>query len=459
MSPTSVLSIDQLRADFNGQVIAPGDETYDSARTVLIGGVDFRPAVIIRPASAAEVARVVTLSKETGLELAIRSGGHSGNAHSSVDDGVVLDLADMKSLDIDVAARTAWAGTGLTAGEVTAAVGQHGLAIGFGDTGSVGIGGISLGGGVGFLSRKYGLTVDNMLAAEIVTAAGEILTVDADNHPDLFWAIRGGGGNFGVVTRIKYQLSEVPQIVGGMLMLPATAETIAGAVAAAENAPEELSAIINVMNAPPMPFIPAEVHGQIILMILLCYAGPADEGETHVSAFRNLATPLVDGLQAMPYSGLFEGGPEGDNEYHPTAVGRTTFYDKLDLADAETIFQHITDSDAPMRAVQLRVLGGKIAAVDRDATAFAHRDERIMAVLVSFYDGPDDKPRREQWVHEIFADLDQGHAGSYVNFVNADHTDAVSASYPGATYQRLAAIKATYDPENLFRRNVNITPA
>src|SRR5207249_1226912 len=229
----------------------------------MYGGIDKRPAVIVQVADANEVARVVKLARETELELAVRGGGHSVAGHSVSEGGIVLDLRAMKALDIDAAARTAWAESGLTAREVSVAAAEHGLAIGFGDTGSVGIGGITLGGGVGYLVRKHGLTIDSLLAADIVTADGQLHRVDADHEPDLFWAIRGGGGNFGVATRFRYRLRELPGIVGGILVLPATAETVAGFIAAAEAAPDELSTIADVMNCPPMPFVAEEHHGEV----------------------------------------------------------------------------------------------------------------------------------------------------------------------------------------------------
>ncbi|MGH8824438.1 MAG: FAD-binding oxidoreductase [Jiangellaceae bacterium] len=269
LSNTTSISIPQLRAEFNGRVIAPDDAGYDQARTVFPGGIDRRPAVIIRPADAGEVSRVVSLARETGLELAVRGGGHSGAGHGVTEGGIVLDLADMRALDIDVDGRTAWAEAGLTAGEYTTAAGTHGLATGFGDTGSVGIGGITLGGGVGFLARKHGLTIDNLLAADVVTADGELLRVDAQTHRDLFWAIRGGGGNFGVVTRFQYRLNEVDTVVGGMLMLPATPEVIVSFMAEADAAPDELTTIANVMPAPPMPFVPSEHHGKLAIFAIL----------------------------------------------------------------------------------------------------------------------------------------------------------------------------------------------
>jgi FAD/FMN-containing dehydrogenase len=317
---SSTISIPQLRAVLNGRVIAPEDPGYDAARTVFYGGIDRRPTLIARAKDAADVSRVVTLARESNLELAIRSGGHSTAGHSTTDGGIVLDLRDMKGLEIDVEGRTAWAETGLTTGEYTTAVGAHGLATGSGDTGSVGIGGITLGGGIGYLVHKHGLTIDDLLAAEVVTADGELLRVDAESHPDLFWAIRGGGGNFGVATRFQFRLHEVDQIVGGMLVLPATPEVIASFVAEAEAAPEELSTIANVMVAPPMPFVPAEMHGELIIMATLVYAGGVEAGERALAPFRALATPIADMLKPMRYPEIY---PPDEDDYHPLATART----------------------------------------------------------------------------------------------------------------------------------------
>src|ERR671915_610290 len=245
--PLDGADIREFASNARGQLIRPGDDGYDEARGVFYGGIDRRPALIVRAKDATDVSRVVALARESGLELAVRSGGHSVAGHGTTEGGIVLDLSEMKGLEIDVEGRTAWAETGLTTGEYTAAAGAHGLATGFGDTGSGGVGGITLGGGVGYLVRKHGLTIDDVLAAEVVTADGELLRVDAERHPDLFWAIRGGGGNFGVATRFHFRLHKVDTIVGGMLMLPATPEVIHSLVAEADGAPEELSTIANIM--------------------------------------------------------------------------------------------------------------------------------------------------------------------------------------------------------------------
>ncbi|PSL08198.1 FAD/FMN-containing dehydrogenase [Haloactinopolyspora alba] len=450
-------ALTQLRTMFDTRLIAPEDPGYDAARTVFPGDVDHRPSAILRPRDAADVAQALSVVRETGAEVSVRSGGHSLAGHGVSDGGITLDLAEMKDLDIDVDARTAWAGAGLTAGEYTNAVGEHGLATGFGDTGVVGIGGITLGGGVGFLSRRYGLTIDDLLAAEIVTADGSILHVDADNHPDLFWAIRGGGGNFGVVTRFRYRLHEVPTVVGGMMLLPATADVLRGVLAAAAEAPDELSLIINTMLAPPMPFIPADQHGQPVVLLLACYAGPDDDGQRALAPFRAVATPVADMIQSIPYSGMF---PPGEGEdFHPTAASRTFYADDIAADTVDTIIDRISSSAGSMRAVQIRPLGGAIDRVANDATAYAHRGRRYMMNITSFYDGADDYAAQEAWVDDLTSALRNGADGAYANFLGHDGTDRVREAYPGGTLDRLAEVKSHYDPTNLFRLNHNIPPA
>jgi FAD/FMN-containing dehydrogenase len=455
-SAATTISIPQLRAGLNGRVITPEDAGYDEARTVFYGGFDRRPALIVRAGDATDVSRVVSLARESNLELAVRSGGHSLAGHSTTDGGILLDLSEMKNIEIDLEGRTAWAQTGLTAGEYSAAVGAHGLATGFGDTGSVGIGGITLGGGVGYLVRKHGLTIDDLLAAEVVTADGELRRVDAESHPDLFWAIRGGGGNFGVATRFHYRLHEVEEIVGGMLILSATPEVIASFVAEAEAAPEELSTIANVMPAPPMPFVPSEMHGQLIIMALLCYAGPAGAGERAVAPFRALAEPIADMVRPMRYPEIY---PPDEGDYHPTAVARTMFVDTIDRSVAQTIVEYLRASDASMRVAQIRVLGGAMARVPAEATAFAHRNSRIMVNVAAFYEGLEDRAVREAWVTDFAGVLSQEESGAYVGFLGEEGEARVREAYPRSTFERLAEIKGRYDPTNLFRLNQNIQPA
>jgi len=455
------ISVSDLRPAISGRVIAQDDDHFDEARTVFYGGIDRRPAFIVRPANASDVSRVVSLARETGMELAVRSGGHSLAGHSVSDGGIVLDLSDMRALKIDVEQRTAWAETGLTAGEYTTAAGAHGLATGFGDTGSVGIGGITLGGGVGYLARKYGLTIDDLLAAEIVTADGQILHVDAESHPDLFWAIRGGGGNFGVATRFQFRLHEVDTMVGGILLLPATPEIITAFIAEAEAAPEALSTIANIMPAPPMPFVPKEHHGRLVIMAILAYAGAVEDGQRALAPFRALAEPIVDMLKPMRYAEIY---PPDESGYHPVAVAHTMFLDGLDRQAAEAITNHLQASNAQMAVTQLRVLGGAVSRVPVEATAYAHRQRRIMVNLAAMYGDPTEAARHKAWVSAFAAALRESEggrasSGAYVNFLADEGEARIREAYPKPTWDRLASIKARYDPTNLFRLNQNIPPA
>jgi hypothetical protein len=454
--PATATIANELRPSIHGRVITPDDPEYDGVRTLFVGDVDPRPAVIVQVADADDAARTIAFARETGMELAVRSGGHSNAAHSSVDGGVVLDVRRLDSLDVDRSAGTAWVGSGATAAAITSALAEQGLAIGFGDTGSVGVGGITLGGGVGYLVRKYGLTIDSLLAADIVTADGEQLRVDEASHPDLFWAIRGGGGNFGVVTRFLFRTHELDGVVGGLLILPATRDTITGFVAAADAAPDELSTIANVMPAPPMPFLPPESHGQLVILAMVTYAGPADAGQQAFAPFRALATPLADMVRPMSYAEMY---PPEDESYHPKAVARTLFLDRFDGDVADVILERLADSDSPMRVAQLRVLGGALSRVPADATAYPHRDRPIMVNLASFYQGADDKPRREAWLMDFWDRIRQGDDHGYVNFLVDEGPARVRDAYPGATWDRLAEIKRRYDPTNLFHHNQNVPPA
>jgi FAD/FMN-containing dehydrogenase len=443
-----------LRSELNGRVIEPGDADYDEARTIFYGGSERRPAAITRVANPDDVARVISFTRDAGLELAVRSGGHSVARHSLVDGGIVLDLRGLKALDIDLEKRTAWAEAGLTAGEYTTATGTHGLATGFGDTGSVGIGGITLGGGIGYLVRKYGMTIDDLLEAEMVTADGELLHVDAESHPDLFWAIRGGGGNFGVATRYKLRLHEVEQIVGGMLFLPATPDVIVSLVEETITAPDELSAMVNVMKAPPMPFIPEDHHGRILVMVLFAWSGDLDDGDRLVDRLRKVASPIADMARRMRYPEIY---PPEEEDFHPVAASRTMFAEHIDSAAAHSIMDHVENSTAFMAVAHLRALGGAMARVPADATAFAHRDRSLLVNVAALYQADEQRGEHEAWVARLSADLAEA-PGAYAGFLGEDGPERVSEAYPSPTLERLRDVKRRYDPENVFHMNHNVDP-
>lgn len=449
--------IDHLRSQLRGAVIGPGDPEYDDARTVFYSGMSRRPAAIARPVDAADVVPVISYARECGAPVAVRGGGHSLAGHGGVEGGIVVDLSALRSLEVDVAGRTAWAGGGLTAGEYTAAVGAHKLATGFGDSPSVGIGGITLGGGIGLLHRKLGLTLDSVLAAEIVTASGEVLEVNADSHPQLFWAIRGGGGNFGVVTRIRYRLHEVDEVVGGMMILPADADRIARFMTFLQEAPEELSGMTNVMLAPPMPFIPPEHHGQPIILAALVHVGAADAGERALAPFRAIGPPIVDMIQPTRYAAIYEG--EGEPPRPTRMAAHSFFTDQVDRAVGDAVLDHLHRSSAQMKVAQFRTLGGAVGRIPADATAFAHRQRAMTAIAGAAYDDPADAAEHEAWAAGLAADVRRGGPGAYVGFLGKETEARVREAYPGTTWERLRKVKAEYDPTNLFSLNQNIPPA
>ena len=438
-----------------GRVITPDEVDYESSRAVFYGGIDKRPAAIVRVANANDVSRVISAARDDGYELAIRSGGHSVVGHSTTEAGLVIDLRDMARIDVDAEARTAWVETGATARQVTEALSKYGVAIGFGDSGSVGVGGITLGGGIGFLVRKFGMTIDSVLAAEVVTADGRHRRVDSSHEPELFWALRGGGGNFGVVTRLQFRLSPLPQFTGGILILPATPETIVGFGAASLSAPDELTTIGNVMPAPPMPFLPAEVHGRLVILAFIAFAGDDEAAQQAIAPFRSLATPLADLVKPTPYASMY---PPEDPNYRPTAVSRTMFVNSIDVEAARTIHDRLTRAGTGMRAVQLRALGGAMARVPAEATAFAHRSKSMLVNVAAFYQGGAERAERLGWVTELATAIQPRDDGAYVGFLGDDGHARIRSAYPNGTWDRLARVKAMYEPSNLFRLNQNIIP-
>jgi len=393
--------IEALGSGLDGRLVRPGDADYDAVRSIVANSADRRPAVIVRAKSARDVQRTVDAARAGGVELAVRGGGHSGAGHSASEGGVVLDLRDMHAVTIDTATQTAWVETGATAGEVNAATAAEGLVVGFGDTASVGV-----------------------------------------------------GGNFGVAVRLRFQLHEMPAFTGGLMVLPATPEVVASFVAAAATAPEELSSICNVTPAPPLPFLPPAVHGKLIVFTMLAFAGEAEAAQRALAPFRALG-PIVDMVKPGPYASMF---PPEDPNAHPTAATATMFMSHVDGGVARTIIDTLSGATSAFAAVQLRVLGGAAARVAADATAYAHRASPIMVNVMALYN-PADRAAQETWVEELAAALRQDQAGAYVNFLGAEGPERVRAAYPGATWDRLRAIKAKYDPGNLFRLNQNIVPA
>lgn len=454
----ALIDIEAFAAGISGTVITPDGEGYDAARSLRNTLYDRRPSLIVRAAGSADVARTVVFARDAGLDLSIRSGGHSFAGHSTNDDGVVLDLGAMKGLHIDPERRIAWAQAGLTAGEYTAAAAEHGLATPFGDVGSVGIAGLTLGGGIGWLVRKHGLTIDALLSVDIVTADGHLINASEDEHADLFWAVRGGGGNFGVVTRFQFKLYPVSTILGGALFMPLTRDTLSSLVPLAAAAPAELTTISFVMPAaPPAPFIPADAVGKPTLAIMFVYDGDPEAGQAALAPFRAVATPIADLAMPMPYPGIYEltkDASEPGNE-----IVRSVFLDTMDDAAVDAILAAMLAPSSPMSMFQIRVLGGAMAAVGTNATAFAHRRAPILVAIIGLFEDAATKPVHDAWADDFLAALRPNAIGVYSNFIADEDAARVHEAYPDLTYQRLAQVKRRYDPTNLFRLNQNIAPA
>jgi FAD/FMN-containing dehydrogenase len=439
-----------------GSLVRPGDATYESERQVFNTALQGAPVAIARVADAADVATTVAYACRNGIEIAVRSGGHSLAGHSTGDEVMVVDMRDLRGLHVDLDGGTVWAGAGLTAGEVTGALAEHGMAVPFGDTGAVGISGLTLGGGIGWLARKHGLAIDALLAVEIVTANGEVLTASATEHDDLFWAVRGGGGNFGIVTRFQYRLSPVGEVLGGALFLPPTRDVLRSLVPIASSAPDELTTISFLMPVPPVPFVPEEHHGRLALMVMFVYDGDPADGQAAIAPFLAVAEPYAVAAMPMPYVGIYEFTKEG-GQPHPSTT-RSVFLDALDDAAVDTILEGLeTAPDGSM--IQIRAFGGAMSRVSADATAFAHRSAAAQVTIINAFVDPEHTDEAVTWNRALFAALASNAVGVYVNFLENEGEERVRDAYPPATYARLARIKRRYDPYNVFRRNQNIRPA
>ena len=442
-----------LQARLLGELILPGDASYEEARQIANLAYDRYPTVIVRAADAGDVIRAVEFARARDLPLAVRSGSHSIAGHSTVDGGVVVDLSRMKGLSIDPQRRTAWAQPGVTSADLVAAAQPHCLALSTGDTSSVGLGGLTTGGGIGWLVRKHGLTIDNLLSVEVVTADGRIVVASEDQHPDLFWAVRGGGGNFGIATGFEFQLHHAPDFVGGLLLLPSTPEVLSGYIEYAAAAPDELTTISLVMLAPPLPFIPEAAHGTQILMIHVAYDGDMESALPVLEPLRKLAAPVADLIGPMPYGDIYQ-FTEMLTERHHAQI-RSGYMHELSLEEAAIIVKYVDDHPSPSGLVQLRGLGGAMARVAPEETAFAHRDKDVFLAIINMGPGEEDV----QWTEGLWQLLRPQVSGVYVNFLGNEGEARIHEAYPPATYARLAEVKRAYDPSNVFRLNQNIQPA
>jgi len=450
------LDIEALRAELKCDLLTEESTGYDEGRQMHDPTIEFRPGAIVRAATTEDVATVVGFAARSGLPVAVRSGGHGLSDDMLVDGVLLVDLSLLKGISINAEAGTARVQAGATSGDLAGPAHAHGLALTTGDTSSVGLGGLTTGGGIGFMVRKFGLTIDNLISAQVVTADGNVLNASETENADLFWGIRGGGGNFGIVTEFEYRLARVEQILGGAIVLPATREVIRGYVDYTPDAPENLTTIGQLMMAPPAPFIPPEWVGKPVFMVLVCWTGDVEAGQKALEPLRNLAQPVVEMVAPMPYPAIYELTAEAAVR-HGNAI-RSMVQRQISDDCIDSMIAAMPDGKAMMNMVQIRGLGGAMAAVSSDATAFSDRDARYLTSVIAVWaDENEDATPHRQWIRSLYDKISHLRTGYYINFLETEGEGPIRECY-GDNFARLVELKRKYDPANTFRFNQNLKP-
>jgi len=455
-----IQTMTHLQERVQGRVITPGDDGYDESRRVFNAMIDRRPAAIVRAAAVSDVVAAVDYAREAGLDLAVRGGGHSVPGFGTVDDGVVIDLSGMRTVVVDPAKRRARAAGGATWADFNTATAAHGLASTGGVVSTTGVGGLTLGGGIGYLARGLGLSCDNLVSAEVVTADGQVVTASEREHEDLFWALRGGSGNFGVATSLEFRLHPVDNIYGGPMFFDlADAEAVLRFYRDwIKTAPEAFGGFPAFQIAPPLPFIPEQRHGQTMLAFIACWAGPLDEGEAVLKPLHDVAEVVAEHVGPMPYAAL---NGAFDALYPPGALQHYWKANYVRELTDDAIRAHLEwGPKVPVvnSTVHIYPINGACHRVPADATAFSHRDATFATVIAGMWPDPAQNDANIAWVRGYYdATAPYSESGGYVNFMSGDDGDRVPANY-GANYERLRDVKRKYDPGNVFHVNQNIKP-
>lgn len=451
-------SIKELKNNLNGELILPADDHYDEARTIYNAMIDKHPALIVKCKDADDVKAAVQFAQKEGVEVSIRGGGHSGPGLALVDDGLVIDLSPMKNIRVDAENRTVQVEPGCTTGEVDAATHEHGLATVTGIISNTGIGGLTLGGGHGYLTRKYGLTIDNLVSADVVLADGKLVHASEKENADLFWALRGGGGNFGVVTCFEYRLHPVENVIAGPMFWPIDQleTTLKWYRDWLPEMPDDVYAFFLITEVASADPFPEEIQGEMVCGLLWCYTGPQDQFEKYLQQARNAAKPIFEFTGEMPYTALqtmFDGFfPPGFQWYWKGDFVR-------EISD-EAIKEHVRFSNipTPLSTMHLYPVDGAAHEIGSEETAWSKRDARWSMVIVGVDPDPENTEKIKTWARDYWKAV-HPHTlgGSYVNFMMEEGQDRVEASY-GDNYERLQKVKAKYDPGNFFHINQNIKP-
>lgn len=452
-------TINQLHESVRARVVTPEDSGYDEARAVWNGMIDRRPAAIVQAAEVGDVVAAVNFARESGLPLAVRGGGHSAPGFGTIDDGLVIDLSPMRSVEVDPTARTARAGGGATLGDLNEATHKHGLATPGGIVSTTGVGGLTLGGGIGYLTRGFGLSIDNLRSAEVVTADGQVRRASESENPDLFWALRGGSGNFGVVTTFEFDLHPVDEVVVGLFFyeLEHVGDLLRFFRTWVQEADERYGAFPAFQVAPPLPFLPEERHGDTFCAAVVHWSGPVEEGEAAMQPFRDLAPRVGEMVSPMPYpwlnSAFDDLFPRGVRSYW-----KGNYVTELTDEAIEVHLAHGPKAPNASSTMHLYPINGAASRVGATDTAFSYRHATFSTVIVSAWTDPADDAANIGWVREYAEALTpHSEAGGYVNFMSEDDQGRVSNNY-GSNFARLREVKDEYDPGNLFGHNQNVPP-
>ena len=449
-----------LDRKMTGSVLYPSDDGYDEARTIWNAMVDRRPALIARCESTADVKHAVDFARDHGLLLSVRGGGHNIAGNAVCDDGLMIDLSRMNFVRVDTEAKTAAVGPGATLGDVDGETQKYGLATPTGINSTTGIAGLTLGGGFGWLSRKYGLTADNLIGAEVVTADGKILRVNENEHPDLFWALRGGGGNFGVVTQFDFRLYEVgPELLSGLVVYPLeqAKDALKKYREIAAGLGDETAVWSVLRLAPPLPFLPEEVHGKPVVVFALCHAGDPDEGRKAIEPIRHLGTPYGEFIGVQPFTAWQQAF---DPLLTPGARNYWKSHNFVELSDGtiDLLVKFAAKVPSPHCEIFVGQLGGQTNRVAPEATAYSHRDAEFVVNVHGRWETAAEDDRGISWSRDFYREAAPfATGGVYVNFMTEEETDRIGAAF-GPNWDRLVQVKRRYDPDNLFRMNQNIRP-
>ncbi|MDK1489994.1 FAD-binding oxidoreductase [Sinorhizobium sp. 7-81] len=453
-------AIEALAGQLRGRVLTENDEGYDEARTIWNGMIDRKPALIVQCAGAADVINAVRFAAENGLLVAVRGGGHNIAGNAVCDGGLMIDLSPMKSVRVDATAKKAWVEPGATLADVDKETQAFRLVLPSGINSTTGIAGLTLGGGFGWTTRKFGLTLDSLLSLDVVTANGELVRASPTEHRDLFWALRGGGGNFGVVTAFEFQLHDLePQVLAGLVVHPfADAQAVLQQYRQAlETAPDELTCWAVMRQAPPLPFLPEEWHGKEILVLAMCYSGDIAAGGQATAALRSIGNPIADVVGPSPFVGWQQAF---DPLLTPGARNYWKSHDFMELSDTtiDILLEAIRQLPGPECEIFIGHVGGAAGRIAAEETAFPQRSSHFVMNVHARWREPEMDPVCIDWARRLFEAAKPYAAGTaYINFMPADEVDRVEAAY-GSNYGRLVEVKRRYDPQNLFRMNQNVRP-